>query len=210
MPLPERPKVALDIVADHSPGGGGFLTLRRFDLAIGESAPFRYDMVERKALDAAIIAAHYVDSNGRAHVYLRSSIRPPLHLRGSKHIAEGALWELPAGLIEPGEAPRDGAARELEEELGFSVSPERLLPLGPPTVPCPSFIAEIQFLFHVSVDPTTRKEPNGDGSPIEQGALITSVPLDEALLACQRGELPDTKTELGLRRLAEILSHGET
>ncbi|MCD5316470.1 NUDIX domain-containing protein [Kineosporia babensis] len=36
-------------------------------------------------------------------------------------------WGLPGGVVEAGESPRDGAARETLEELGFQIQPGRLL-----------------------------------------------------------------------------------
>jgi 8-oxo-dGTP pyrophosphatase MutT (NUDIX family) len=36
-------------------------------------------------------------------------------------------WELPGGIVEPGEAPRDGAIREVGEELGIDLAVGRLL-----------------------------------------------------------------------------------
>lgn len=39
--------------------------------------------------------------------------------RQYRHAANGYLWELPAGKLEPGEDPLAGAQRELEEETGY-------------------------------------------------------------------------------------------
>ncbi len=36
-------------------------------------------------------------------------------------------WELPGGIVEPGEPPRDGAVREVAEELGLELAVGRLL-----------------------------------------------------------------------------------
>lgn len=201
--LPELPKVALDVVADRSDEREGFLTLQRYELALGGGRSFRYDIVTRRALDAAVMAAHHLDASGAPCVYLRSAVRPPVVLRDAP--SAGALWELPAGLIEPGEAPDAAAARELEEELGFVVRADAMQPLGPSAFPAPAFIAERHHFFHVRVDPGTRREPGGDGSPLEEGAHVVSVPLERALAACRAGEVADAKTELALRRLAEIL-----
>ena len=81
-----------------------------------------------------------------------------------------------------------------------------MLELGPPSHPAPAIIGEAHHYFHVEVDPTTRTEPDGDGSPVEAGAVIVSLPLDDALAACRRGEIRDEKTELALRRLADVIA----
>jgi 8-oxo-dGTP pyrophosphatase MutT (NUDIX family) len=36
-------------------------------------------------------------------------------------------WDLPGGVVEPGESPHDAVRREVEEELGVSLPPQRLL-----------------------------------------------------------------------------------
>ncbi|MBD9648119.1 NUDIX domain-containing protein [Ensifer sp. ENS09] len=41
--------------------------------------------------------------------------------------ASGEGWSLPAGAIEPGEAPVDAIVREIMEETGYPVSVERIL-----------------------------------------------------------------------------------
>jgi len=42
-----------------------------------------------------------------------------LLVRQYRYAVGEALWELPAGRIDPGETPEDGARRELEEEAGI-------------------------------------------------------------------------------------------
>lgn len=217
--LPGVPKVEIHVVASRPAERDGFLTMKRFELVVvqtdGErttkSSPFPYDLVERRALDAAVMAAHYVAPDGKTHVYLRTSIRPPILLSGpnatgTDEPSQGVLWELPAGLIEPGEEPPSAAARELEEELGFAVAPSRMQPLGSSIYPAPALIAERQWFFHVTVDPDARSVPDGDGSPLEDAAEIIAVPLEVALQACRVGEIRDAKTELGLLRLHALLS----
>jgi ADP-ribose pyrophosphatase len=221
MSLPPLPRIAIRVVEEpRSPDPTrGFLRLRRQVLVArypdgAESEPFTYDAVDRAALDAVIIAAHYRDAAGTKHVFLRSAVRPPLLLRAPevRPIPEkdtlGALWELPAGLVEPSERSVDGlrrcAARELREEIGFEVDAARVAPLGPSTFPAPGMVGERQFFFHVEVDPATRGAPTEDGSALERGGVVVAVPLDEALSLVRSGAIEDAKSEIALRRLAEV------
>jgi ADP-ribose pyrophosphatase len=213
------PEIRLELVEDLSPDPGkGFLRLVRRKLRAhypggGTSDPFVYDEVDRRAIDAAVIAAHYVGPDGLRRVVLRSSIRPPVYFRDPARAPisvpdrNGGLWELPAGLVEVSEQSPEGllrgAARELSEEAGFEVDPARLSPLGPSTFPCSGVIAERHFFFEVTVDPASRGEPSLDGSALERDGLLVEVPLADALEMCRNGEIEDAKTELGLRRLAE-------
>jgi ADP-ribose pyrophosphatase len=220
MPLPALPSIELRVAQDQSGSvGPGFLRLRRRLLHArypdgSESEPFSYDSVERTALDAVVVAAHYLGGGGQRFVYVRSALRPPVSLRPMacrpwpEKSRLGLLWELPAGLVEPEECSREGlarcAARELGEELGFDMPPEALRPLGPSTFPAPALIGERHHYFHVAVSPEQRKTPSEDGSVLERGAAVLALPLDEALALVGSGEIEDAKTELGLRRLAEI------
>jgi hypothetical protein len=40
---------------------------------------------------------------------------------------------------------------------------------------------------------------------MEEGASTRWIPIDEAISMCMRGEIADLKTELGLRRLRDLL-----
>lgn len=210
-PLPPLPKIAIAIhrESDNASARGGFVDIRRLQLTAtfgsdSPSKPFQYDVADRRALDAAVIVP-YFRHEGTVHVYLRSSLRPPLALRTIAPLHNGSLWELPAGLIEVGEDPRRAAARELEEEIGIRVSDEKLIPLGGLSSPAPALIGELHHYFYVNVEGLPRNEPEGDGSPLEAGARIVSHPLPELLEACRAGQFMDAKTELALRRLKDVL-----
>jgi ADP-ribose pyrophosphatase len=218
VPLPSLPKLALRQLEDLSPRDAeGFLRLRRLRLRAkkgdaAETPAFVIDHVERAALDAVVVAAHF-DRAGARWVYLRSALRPAVALRphAVRPFEEaqtlGMLWELVAGLVEPDECSPEGlrqcAARELHEELGFQLDPAVFEPLGPATFPAPGIIGERHHYFRVEVDPAERGAPIEDGSVLERGAEIVALPLEEALELVRGGALEDAKTELALRRLAE-------
>lgn len=208
--LPPVPKIELSVVRDHSAEAkatGGFLNVRRLEIVARfpdgtASAPFPYDIATRASLDVVAIVPHYVDAGVR-YVYLRSSLRPPLAFRENPPATGGVAWELPAGLIDGGETPAEAAARELEEEIGFHLAPSAMRALGGTTYPVSGMCGESHAFFEVEVDPAKRGVPSEDGSPLERGAAIVAVPLEEALEHCRTGAIRDAKTELALRRLAE-------
>ncbi|HXN31227.1 MAG TPA: NUDIX domain-containing protein [Polyangiaceae bacterium] len=211
LPLPAPPIIRIVIARDRtaeSRAAGGFLDVRRLDLVAGypdglESAPFAYDIATRAALDAVVIAAHFV-AGGVRHVFLRSALRPPCALRPIAPIHDGALWELPAGLVEPDEDPAASAGRELAEELGFTAEARDVRPLGEWTFPAPGIIGERHIFYAVEVDPRTRTAPTEDGSALERAGAVISLPVRDAIDHCRCGAIRDAKTELGLRRLAEL------
>lgn len=220
MPTLRFPDIRLELLEDLSPPAeAGFLRLLRHRYSAlypdgTKSAPFLYDSIDRRAIDAVVLAAHYVDAAGQRCVYLRSCVRPPLAKRDPQRSPRpeqdpphGWLWELPAGLIESSEQTPQGllvcAQREIEEELGFHVELSALSELGASIFPVPGFIAERQFFFEVEVDPTERREPTLDGSALERFGEVEAVPVSQVLELCRQGVLQDGKTELAVRRLIE-------
>lgn len=220
--LPEPPHFTVEVVRPRAADEPAFLhyvsrVVRTVDSEGNRSATLIYDEVDRPALDAVVIAAHFrAHFRGAEEVYvvLRSAVRPPVSLRKQSRSPlpepeSRSLWELPAGLVEPEESGPDGlrraAARELLEEAGFDVKESALRTLGPSVFPAPGLIAERQFFFHVEVDPENQKPPLLDGSPLEEAGRLVAVPLRVALEAAKDGRLADSKTELALRRLKEDL-----
>ncbi len=221
MALPPLPGHRLRIASDPEPTDRGFLWLRRLRMVATfadgtESAPFPYDCVGRRALDAVVVVPHFASADGTRMVLLRSALRPPPFVRpmDARPMPErdslGELWEVPAGLVEPDEISPEGlkvsAARELLEETGYDVAPSSMEPLGHGTFPCPGVIGERHFFFHVEIDPTKRGHATEDGSVLERAAALAEISLLDALEACRAGEIEDAKTEIALRRLADLYS----
>ena len=128
MVLPRVPKVELEIVKDRTvqTDERGFLQIRRVDLVAThedatKSGAFPYDVLERRALDAAVMVAHFEEA-GHVHVYLRSAVRPPVALRPHAPFATGDMWEVPAGLVEP--ADRRAPGREGRKQVRNQRRPE--------------------------------------------------------------------------------------
>ncbi|MEO7113472.1 MAG: NUDIX hydrolase [Polyangiaceae bacterium] len=208
--IPELPRITIAVHGDVSlPGGGKYLRLRHAEMTLAypngsSSAPFVYDMIQREALDAAVVIAHYRDQN-RTMIYLRSCVRPPVGMRTIEPAYDASMWEVVAGLVEIGEDPREAAVRELEEEIGAKIATKEMHDLGHATFPAPGVIGERHVYFHCEVDPKSLRTPGEDGSALEREAKIVAVSITDALAWVKSGDIVDAKTETALRRLQEIL-----
>lgn len=114
-----------------------------------------------------------------------------------RHAVGGWLWELPAGKLDPGEAPFVTAQRELAEEAGIHAA--RWEPLGK-IISSPGIFTEIVHLFlardlasvPANVEPHEVLEPHW-------------IPFEEALAWAVSGELTDAKSLVGLFRARYLL-----
>ncbi len=216
---PRLPGIGLEVVEDHtatSRPDEGYLRVKRRSFVArypGEaapSAPFRYDVVERWNQDAVAVVLHFL-RDGLRHVILRSALRLPLALRDpTPDRARGrpARGRRPGRAVgDPGRARRAAektaeglvacVVRETEEEVGLVIAPETVHPLGGVLFPTAGMIGECIYLFEAEIDRRRRPAtPYGDG-PLEKGARILEVSLEDALDWCDRGLLPDVKTEIG-------------
>jgi ADP-ribose pyrophosphatase len=217
------PKVkAIEIVEDRTARSRcdeGFLRLKRFTAvnrrADGSSSrPYPIDVIDRPTFDAVAVCLWARGARG-IEVLTRRGLRPAAYFRRGHAtvMPEGEyllLEELVAGVLEPGEvggaALQRRAADEVREETGLPIDPGALRPLGAPFFMLPGIASEKIHLVEGEVargdGPMTWPAPEeGDGSPLEEGAELRWRPLDDAIAACERGEIEDAKTELALRRL---------
>lgn len=107
-------------------------------------------------------------------------------IRNHRVAVGAALWELPAGTLEPGEEPLAAAARELEEETGYR--PARVRPLAE-FYTSPGFLNELLHVF-VADDLTFVGQRLEPGEEIEGRDL----PRDEVMAMLADGRIRDAKT----------------
>jgi len=107
-----------------------------------------------------------------------------------RHPAVKYLLELPAGTLKDHERPEDGAARELEEELGMVAG--NLEKLAEFFV-SPGFCEEKMWLY-LATDLKQTAQRLEDDELIE----IVRLPIDRALQMIRDGEIEDAKTIIGL------------
>ena len=119
-------------------------------------------------------------------------------LRQYRYASGGWLWELPAGKLDPGEAPHATARRELQEEAGVQAA--RLQSLGDIIV-TPGFCDETIYLYLARELTPVSAQP-------EQHEVIEIhwVPFEQALAWVYDGTLRDAKTMLGLSLAARFLA----
>ncbi|HYW31941.1 MAG TPA: NUDIX hydrolase [Gemmatimonas sp.] len=129
-----------------------------------------------------------------------SAVLPILHEDGSdpevllirqyRYAAEGFLYEVPAGRLDPGEAPDACAKRELQEETGYvAARVEHLFTM----FTTPGFTDEKIHLFVA-----TGLVPGESAREADEFMDLVPVRLSEALGMLQRGEIQDAKTALTL------------
>jgi ADP-ribose pyrophosphatase len=106
--------------------------------------------------------------------------------RQYRHAANQYLWELPAGKLEAGEAPLDGAKRELEEETGYRA--KKWKPLVE-YYASPGFLGESMKVF------LAQGLQAGDAHPEEDEVIeLRLVKLSDVLKMIEKGAILDGKT----------------
>ena len=111
-------------------------------------------------------------------------------VRQYRHPAVRYLLEAPAGTLDEGERPDDGAARELQEELGLVAA--RMEKLSEFFV-SPGFCEEKMWVF-LATELTQGPQRLEEDEVLE----VVRLPIDEALEMITSGEIQDAKTIIAL------------
>lgn len=113
-----------------------------------------------------------------------------LLIRQYRYAAGGFIYEIPAGLLNPGEDPRDCAIRELKEETGCTAEHvEHLLTF----FTTPGFTDEKIHIFMA-----TGLERGETAHEADEFLTVETVTLSQALQLIEKGEIQDGKTALAI------------
>jgi ADP-ribose pyrophosphatase len=113
-----------------------------------------------------------------------------LLIRQFRHAADGYLYEIPAGRLDPGEDPKACAMRELKEETGCSAAAvEKLFTM----YTTPGFTDEKIHVFMA-----TGLKAGESSHEADEFLDLQPMPLSRALSMVEAGEIQDAKTALGL------------
>ncbi|NNG12014.1 MAG: NUDIX hydrolase [Halobacteria archaeon] len=160
---------------------GKVITLNIESLSLPNGKPLDLEVVRHPG-GAAVVA---LDDAGRVCL-----------LHQYRHAGGGWLWELPAGKIDPGEAPQSTAQRELAEEAGLQAGDWQKLGQ---VLTTPGFCDEVIHLYLARRLETVPAQHH-EHELIE----IHWLPLVEALRQVRDGTIHDAKTMLGLLLAAGV------
>ncbi len=121
-------------------------------------------------------------------------------IRQFRHAADGFIWEVPAGRLDPGEAPDACARRELEEESGYRAGALRPLTTIYTT---PGFTDERIHLFlaHDLDEREHHREP-------DEFMEVHRVRWSDVLARVRSGEIDDGKTLAAILYVQACLRSG--
>lgn len=154
----------------------------------------KLDVHEVRLPDGNLSKREIIQHPGAVAIVALDPDQNVLLVRQFRLAANKILYEIPAGTLEPGEAPDVCAERELQEEAGHK--PGKLESLGGFFV-APGYTTEFIHLYLA----TDLIEAKLDGDK-DEFIEAERVPFSEAIAMIERGDIVDGKTINGLLRVA--------
>jgi ADP-ribose pyrophosphatase len=128
---------------------------------------------------------------GAAAVVPMKDAETVMMIRQFRHAADGFIYEIPAGKLHSGEDPLDCAARELEEEIGYTArSFVRLSSI----FTAPGFTDEVIHIYQA-----TGLQEGVQRLDRDEVLEVVEMPLKEAIARIEDGSIRDAKTIVGLQ-----------
>jgi ADP-ribose pyrophosphatase len=182
-----------------------------------ESAKDNFEIIESRKVFQGLVFDVAADTVREGEItYVREVVRHPgsaviipvfadetvALVRQYRHPAGRYLLEIPAGSLDDGETPEAGAARELEEELGFRAG---VLEKLSEFYVSPGFLEEKMWLF-LATELTETAQRLDEDEIVE----VVRLPFASALQMISSGEIEDAKTIIGLLLAASRVALLET
>ncbi|HEV7178548.1 MAG TPA: NUDIX hydrolase [Candidatus Baltobacteraceae bacterium] len=158
--------------------------------AIFDGRVFRVRSDDLRYADGHTQCVEIVEHRGSYAIVATSAPDSLVLVRQYRHAAEAMLWEIPAGVSEPGETAADGALRELREETGYRASTMR--PLGSMFV-TPGYCTERLEFFHADGLSSGDQQLDED-----ERIAVASFTIGEAERLVETGQIADVKTVVAL------------
>jgi 8-oxo-dGTP pyrophosphatase MutT (NUDIX family) len=156
-----------------------WVNLELVDVELPDGQRFEHHVVRMQRVAGAVV----VDAESRVLLLWRH-----------RFITGTWAWEIPIGIVEPGEEPAATAAREVEEETGWRPGPLRRLVSYQP---CPGIADTPHELF-------VAEGAERAGAPTEanEADRVEWLPLSQAVELAGEGKVQDAPSLIGLMRVA--------
>lgn len=165
----------------------------------GRVVTLRVDTVELPNGKAGV--REVIEHQGAAAVVALTDESELVLVRQFRYPFSSALWEIPAGKLDPGETPLDCAKRELLEETGATA--KEYIDLGV-YYPTPAYCGEKIHLLGATGLTFTAQSLDED-----EFLEVKKFPLEQVVAMIKQNEIPDGKTQAAVLKFYLLMQNGE-
>ncbi|MBQ8687137.1 MAG: NUDIX hydrolase [Ruminococcus sp.] len=152
---------------------------------------FRVTMDTAQLEDGTEVRRDVVHHSGGVCVVPLTEENNVLMVRQYRYPMHEITLEIPAGKLEPGEAPSECGLRELREEAGRTCRSYTYLGKVYPT---PAYDTEVIHMYLAQKLSAPSQQQLDEGEFLD----VTELPLSEAVQMVMDGRIPDAKTQIAL------------